>query len=183
MICYNNYRLRRIEERDLEKVLKWRNSERIRSNMYNDHIITIDEHIAWYKRVEQESNNSYMIFELCEHPVGVVNFTNLDKVNRKCLWGFYLGEENVPCGTGMIMGHLGLTYAFSNLKVRKVCGEVFAFNLSSINFHKRLGFVEEGRLVKHVLKNGRYEDIILFALFEEDWEKMVNKKFKDIIIM
>ena len=62
-----------------------------------------------------------------------------------------------------------MNYIFEVMKIRKLCAEAFAFNSASVNFHKRLGFIEEGRLVKHILKNGRYEDIISFALFEEDW--------------
>lgn len=67
------------------------------------------------------------------------------------------------------MGFLALEYLFETLNLRKVTGEAFAFNSDSLKFHKRLGFVEEGRLVGHVLKAGRYEDVLIMAIFRDGW--------------
>ncbi|MCD5406412.1 MAG: UDP-4-amino-4,6-dideoxy-N-acetyl-beta-L-altrosamine N-acetyltransferase [Desulfotomaculum sp.] len=175
-----DYRLRPLEEADLGKVLEWRNSERIRANMYSDHIITVEEHRAWFERNKQSEDAVSMIFEFKEKPVGLVYFTNIDKICNRCLWGFYLGEEDLPPGTGAIMGFLGLEYAFEKLGFRKLCGEAFAFNISSTKFHKKLGFIEEGCLAKHVLKNNVYEDIILMAMFKEDWLK-VKPKYEKLL--
>jgi len=43
--------LRPIEEGDLATVLEWRNSERIRANMYTDHLISREEHRAGFAKV------------------------------------------------------------------------------------------------------------------------------------
>lgn len=173
MFSKNLYMIREIEEKDLEIVLKWRNSERIRCNMYSDHLITMDEHIRWFLRLQQKRDAIYSIFEYKHCPVGVVYLTDLDSKNNKCSWGFYLGEEQLPSGIGSIMGLLGLELAFEKLEFHKVCGEVFAFNLSSINFHKKLGFSQEGYFKQHVLKNSNYEDLVCFGLLRKDW--LANK--------
>lgn len=166
----NDYSLRPIAEADLGKVLEWRNSERIRSNMYTDHFITLEEHRSWFDLLHKKKTDIYLVFELFQKPVGLTYFTNIDPKNGKCFWGFYLGEENLPRGTGTIMGTLGLEYAFEELHIRKLCGEAFRFNTASIGFFQRFGFVEEGHFVKHILKNGNYEDILFFALFCHEWQ-------------
>ena len=163
------YRLRPIEEQDLEMVLRWRNSDRVRLNMYTDHEITIDEHRAWFDRLRKEPVPTFLIFEFRDKPIGVVNVTQIDTRNEKCYWGFYIGDPEAPPGSGTALGYFGLNYIFDVLKIRKLCAEAFAFNEASIRFHKRIGFVEEGLLARHVQKNGRYEDVIPFALFAEDW--------------
>lgn len=155
----------------MQKVLEWRNSNRIRANMFTDHCITCEEHQIWFDKVNQSKSDIYKIFEFQGRPLGLVCFTNIDRKNNRCHWGFYLGEENLPKGTGLLMGYLGVKYAFEDLGIRKLCSEVFAFNISSIKFHKKLGFKEEGFFSKHVFKSGNYEDVILFALFDEDWSK------------
>ncbi len=165
-----DYRLRSVEEKDLELVLKWRNSDRIRLNMYGDQIISMNEHISWFNRMVQNPSAEYLVFEFRLKPVGMVYFTDIDRNNEKCFWGFYLGEEVLPRGTGTIMGLLGMEYAFEALNIRKLCGEVFQFNTASIKFFQRLGFSEEGHFVKHILKSGNYEDIIFFSLFKECWQ-------------
>jgi len=67
------------------------------------------------------------------------------------------------------MGFLALEYIFEQHHFRKLCAEAFAFNEGSIKYHTRLGFSQEGRFVEHVLKNGRYHDIVSFALFRQGW--------------
>lgn len=164
-----DYRLRRLEESDLEQVLEWRNSERIRVNMYTDHIITMDEHRLWFEKINKDESAVYRILEFQGFPIGVVNATQIDKHNRKCFWAFYLGSTKIPLGSGAIMEFLFLEYIFNELGIRKLCCEVFAFNLSTIKLHKKFGFREEGCLKQHILKNNQYEDVICMALFNQEW--------------
>ncbi|MGE5701489.1 MAG: UDP-4-amino-4,6-dideoxy-N-acetyl-beta-L-altrosamine N-acetyltransferase [Clostridia bacterium] len=172
MAIREDYLLREMEESDLELVLHWRNSERIRASMYTDKIISWEDHCAWFSRMRENNGIDYRIFEYLGRPIGLVNFTGIDRENRKCHWGFYLGETDVPRGIGTVMGYLGLEYAFESLLLRKICGEAFSFNQASINYHKRLGFREEGLFVKHILKSGNYEDVVSFALFQDEWIKI-----------
>jgi UDP-4-amino-4,6-dideoxy-N-acetyl-beta-L-altrosamine N-acetyltransferase len=129
----------------------------------------MEEHRAWFERLRKDPAPTFLIFEFRDKPIGVVNVTQIDGRNEKCYWGFYIGDPEAPPGSGTALGYFGLNYIFDVLKIRKLCAEAFAFNEASIRFHKRLGFVEEGLLARHVQKNGRYEDVIPFALFAEDW--------------
>src|SRR6266581_1469627 len=88
-----DFRLRPITGQDLELVLQWRNSCRISRNMYGDHVISMSEHKAWFSRLEENAEAVYLVFEFRLKPVGMVYFTDIDRKNAKCLWGFYLGEE------------------------------------------------------------------------------------------
>ena len=177
---YVDYKLRPIKKEELELILKWRNSDRIRKNMYEDSIISMKQHKKWFQSLKS-SKSVYLVFEHRTKPLGVVYFHDIDEKNNKCTWGFYIGEESPGKGTGTILGYLGLEYAFTKLKIRKVSGETFAFNEASIHFHKKLMFKEEGKLNHHVLRNGSFEDIFLFSLFSEEWEKnkeMLKKALK-----
>lgn len=167
-------KLRLLKEADLDRVLKWRNSERIHRNMFTDHKISLEEHHRWFENLDQQKSK-YLVFEFYNKPVGLVCFTNIDKYNNICSWGFYLGETDVPQGTGILMGYLALSWVFQELKIRKVCSKVFTYNISSIKYHKKLGFVEEGRLVKHFKKAGNYEDIIVLALFSDKWKEISQR--------
>lgn len=161
--------LRPIEESDLDMVLAWRNSDRVRNYMYTDHIITPDEHHSWFERTRQAAFPQTLIFEYRGMPAGLKSFTQIDRSSNRCHWGFYLGESTLPRGCGTAMGFLALEYIFEQQNFHKLCAEAFAFNEGSVKHHARLGFVQEGRFVQHVLKNGRYEDILSFAIFRDDW--------------
>ena len=51
MLSLKELNLRQITVKDLEIMLKWRNSESIRRYMLTDHVITLKEHRAWYQRM------------------------------------------------------------------------------------------------------------------------------------
>lgn len=161
-----------LQETDLELVLRWRNSQQIRDNMFTDHIITMVEHKQWFNRIKTDPRTLVKIFSFESKPLGVVIISNIDKQNNKCYWGFYIGEQNAPKGSGTMMGLLALEYIFNKMGIRKLCSEVIAFNTASINYHQKLGFGIEGRLVQHINKHNQYFDIILMALFSEKWPEV-----------
>lgn len=166
-------RLRPLEEQDLDRILLWRNSERIRQSMLSDHLISRDEHRDWFKNINW-NRNIYLIFEFKHNPAGMVYFNNIDRNNKNCWWGFYLGKSNLPRGTGLLMAYLGLQYVFIEVGLKKICSEALSSNPISIYFHKKLGFAEEGRLIQQMKKRENYIDVVILALFKEKWETTRN---------
>jgi UDP-4-amino-4,6-dideoxy-N-acetyl-beta-L-altrosamine N-acetyltransferase len=169
MFNYDSFSIRPIEINDKDRILQWRNSERVRCNMYGDHIISQQEHDTWFAGALAEIPASYLIFLYEGKPIGFVSFTNISTANGRCYWAFYLGEAEVPRGAGSVMEFFALDYAFLTLKIRKLCCEVFTFNGGVIKLHEKFGFVQEGRFVGHYLKNEQYEDIVCLAKFGKNW--------------
>lgn len=169
MLNYNDYQLRSLQPNDLAQVLSWRNSDRIRKFTFTDHIITWDEHLAWFSRISTDIMPSVMLLEYLHKPIGTLALSDIDSRNNKCFWAIYLGETDVPKGSGTALGLLGLEYIFEKRKIRKLCAEVFGFNEPSLNFHKRIGFIQEGTLQEHILKHEKYEDVVVFRYLTDDW--------------
>jgi UDP-4-amino-4,6-dideoxy-N-acetyl-beta-L-altrosamine N-acetyltransferase len=161
--------LRPMQEHDLPIVWQWRNSPRVRQGMFSDHEILWDEHVLWFERSHERTDALNLLFEIGEIPVGVVQFTSIDRQNRRCNWGFYVGPDNAPKGTGFRMGCLALDFAFDSMGMRKICAEVLAGNVPSRNFHTKLGFSQEGYFRNHVSKNNTYHDVVFFSLEKENW--------------
>jgi UDP-4-amino-4,6-dideoxy-N-acetyl-beta-L-altrosamine N-acetyltransferase len=157
--------VRPIEQQDLLVVLEWRNSGRIRQWMYTDHLITWEEHLQWFARLQATSDKETLVYIRENKPVGIVNFTQIVQEHRRCSWGFYLGPEGLPSGTGYIMGKLALQHAFTHYPIDKISAEVFDNNEASIGFHLKLGFVQEGLFSRHIFKGDQWHDIRCFAIF------------------
>ncbi len=169
MIRISDGHLRLLEERDLRTVLHWRNSLRIRESMFSDQVIVWEDHCRWYERMCKDSSIVYLLFEYDNQPAGVVHFAIQSERDKRCLWGFYLGEESFPRGVGSLMGYLALKYAFESLGTHKVSGEVLSHNKISLRFHEKLGFIKEGYFKHHILKNGTYLDVIFYSLLHDTW--------------
>lgn len=166
----SGYRLRAICQADADMLLRWRNADHVRTSMYTDHVIGEEEHRHWVSRMISFSQPRVLIFEQECIPLGVTSLTQIYAEHQRVHWGFYMSDAAIGKGVAFHMLYLALNYLFDERKMRKVCGEVLAFNERSITLHERLGFIREGTLKAHCLKNGRPEDVISLALFKPGWE-------------
>ena len=59
---------------------------------------------------------------------------------------------------------------FTHKKKDKVMEETAFFNSNekAVNLYKKCGFVQEAVLIKHIFKNGKYEDVAIYSLFNGD---------------
>lgn len=166
----NNINLIPLTKEYLDIVFRWRNLIDVRKNMYTDHEITQEEHLAWFERMNQDSSKQYFIFELDNEPCGVIGFVDINIISKSSSWAFYSGDTAVR-GIGSLMEVAALDYAFNELKLEKLYCEVLEFNDSVIKFHKKHGFEQEGIFKKHHFSKGRYWDVHRLAIFKSDWGK------------
>lgn len=169
VLSIGDYRLTDVAPEHKQLLLSWRNSERVRRNMLTDHVITQAEHDKWFLALTRGAGNLAKVLCYGGRPLGFVNFTNIDGKHNRCYWGFYIGETSPPKGSGTMLALLALSFIFEEFQLRKLCSEVLISNTRSINYHKKLGFAEEGRLKKHVRKGNGYVDLVVMALFGQDW--------------
>lgn len=163
-----NSLLRPLLPEDLSQIRRWRNHESIRSVMFSTHEISEDEHRAWYEREHVASNRRLLVYQVGAHPMGFINF-KYNAASRNGEWGFFSAPD-APAGTGTAMGRSALIYAFDELGLHKVSGEVLDINSRSIKFHVKLGFTKEGQLRKHHFDGTTYHDVHLFGLLKSDWK-------------
>lgn len=169
----SDYRLRPMTANDLDMVLQWRNHNKIRQYMYTQHEISREEHSRWYEAVNRDNNRYQLIFESSGIATGFINFTRHGEV-PVADWGFYLAPGAVK-GVGHQLGRLALDFAFTDMKLHKLCGEVLASNERSIRFHLKLGFQQEGVLREQYINNQRYIDVIRFGLLIHE-RKLVDQQ-------
>lgn len=167
--------LREMIEADKYMVLAWRNDERVRQHMYTSHIISDAEHDAWFAKALTSHDQKHFIFQNNERPTGVVSFSGINRHDQTAYWAFYLGEIDVPKGTGSVMEFLALEYAFGDLGLFKLSCEVLATNPGVVKMHKRFGFREEGIFRSHRLREEGRIDVYRLALFNDEWVSLREK--------
>lgn len=163
------HRLRPMQEQDLERVLAWRNHPEVRSHMYTQRLISLEEHRGWFERASQAPQRHLLIYEQDGEPLGFVNLNVVDTSAGRAEWGFYLAPD-AHRGSGQGLGQSILTYAFTTLRLYKLCGEVLADNARSLRFHERLGFTREAHLRDHHFDGHSYHDVIGFGLLRSEWQ-------------
>lgn len=167
MAINSQCRVRPMLDIDLECVLGWRNHPDVRRYMYTQHEITLAEHSRWFERVSNDICYHLLIFEVDDKPLG---FININKIADGGIadWGFYLAPI-APKGTGKRLGQAALHYAFITAGLHKICGQALSYNGSSIRFHQRLGFRDEGILREQYFDGQHYHDVVCFGLLAREW--------------
>ena len=167
--------LRALTVADKEKLREWRNSPEVKSYMHHDHEISVDEHDRWFNGIFSDETVKFWMIVYNGEDVGVVNLKDIDYVNKRCDWAFYIGsEEHRGKGIGAYVEYFVLKYVFEELRFNRIYGDVLDFNEHVVNIHKKFGFTVEGVQRQHVFKEGKFHDIILVGYLREDWLK--NKK-------
>jgi RimJ/RimL family protein N-acetyltransferase len=103
--------------------------------------------------------------------IGWINIHSMDRKNGTFSCGGsifknYRGKGYAIEAIGMV-----LRYCFHEMRFEKCNTECLSINEESINLHKKLGFIEEGRRRKTVYTDGKYQDIVLFGLTREEFDE------------
>lgn len=162
-------RLRTINSSELELMLSWRNAPSVRQNMYTRHEISLSEHLAWWGRIRDRSDQRYFMYEFQGSPLGVVAFTHMDSGSQNSSWAFYASPE-APKGTGSKMEFLTLEYAFGYIGLHKLYCEVLAFNSPVIKLHQKFGFKVEGVLREQHLVDKSFVDVYRLGILASEWD-------------
>ena len=105
-IKFKNFTLISKEEKEL--VLKWRNSDRIRSKISSDNsIIPLDDHLKFIEKLKDRKDRKYYLFYVDERPVGVNILLDIDEKGLSHDGASYIGDENY-LGYGLLLLYLQL---------------------------------------------------------------------------
>lgn len=157
--------LRVASEDDLPAMLAWRNHPDVRAASFTSHEITQDEHTAWWSRVSADPQRIVLVYERYGVPSGVVTFT-LEDAN--CAeWGFYLDIVGLDERGEMLPAWLDIErravlYAFAELGLDELHGEVIGTNEAVMRLHRRHGFHETSRERRSV--GGRDIEVVAISM-------------------
>lgn len=161
---------RKMQESDLAMVLSWRNDPSVRQHMLTQHEISLEEHTNWFAQASKDPTRRLLIVEEEKQPLGYVQFSNIQS-GVSADWGFY-AVPGAPKGSGRKLGLAALAYAFEDLGIRKVYGQVLTTNLASIAFHESLGFEREDFLRDQCFIHGQQVGMICYRLLASGWDAL-----------
>ena len=170
---------RKIQQKHLEKIRLWRMSDDVTKYMYTDPEITPEDQKKWHRQIEQDFSRMDWGINVDGQDIGVVCLYDIDPLNRRCFWAYYLGEQAAKGkGIGKSVELNILSYAFEQLNLHKLCCEVFEWNDFVITTHQKYGSKIEGTFHEHVWKGGKYHNVVRMAIIRREWEQEVKDKFQ-----
>lgn len=97
--------------------------------------------------------------------VGGVGLHHLDPANARAELGYWVGRPYRRQGYATEATRALTAFAFRKLGLHRVEARVFPGNVASSAVLRTTGFRREGRLRESVVKDGRFRDEVVYALF------------------
>jgi ribosomal-protein-alanine N-acetyltransferase len=107
--------------------------------------------------------------------IGAVGLVVTKRFNHAEL-GYWIDKDQWRKGYATEAARALLEYGFNKHGFHKIFAEHITKNPASGKVMKKLRMKKEGLLKDHVLKSNKYEDIIMYGILKEDWNK--NKQAK-----
>ncbi|WP_313131396.1 UDP-4-amino-4,6-dideoxy-N-acetyl-beta-L-altrosamine N-acetyltransferase [Anaerocolumna sp.] len=177
-----NVYLRRINEDDLERIIKWRMDPDITKWMNTDPTLTIDIQREWLKNINNDTTVEYWMIVVNDQPAGIINLTAMDSKRKESSWGYYIGEKSLrSLKLAMYLEWNLYDYVFEILKLKRLYNEVFSLNEGVIKLHQLCGSNIEKVIKNHVTKNNIDYDVTLMSIIDTNWRKLRSSKNYDFI--
>ncbi|MCX6266806.1 MAG: GNAT family protein [Bacteroidetes bacterium] len=181
MLETRRFLLKPVEERDLNDLLElqW-DREVIRLMSFKP--ISYENQKEWLKSI----GTSKLFFSVFEKNsdnrelVGLASLNQIDNLHQRASWGLKLKANLQSKGIGYEVSLILLHFAFSNLNLVKIHGDRIAENIGSIKLCSKLGFREEGVLIKHYFKNGIHRNLTLVGILKEEFYEHNLEKLREL---
>ncbi|MEJ2355154.1 MAG: GNAT family N-acetyltransferase [candidate division WOR-3 bacterium] len=121
---------------------------------------------------EGEAIHFAIVLKSGEVLIGVIGL-NVNKDYNRAELGYWIGEEFWGRGYATEAARAVVEYGFLRLSLHKITSSHFARNPASGKVMRKIGMKKEGFRKEHVIKWGKYEDLIDYAIFATETR---NKK-------
>lgn len=166
------FKLREVKDQDHDWLVELHNDPVVLNNMTHCVPITHASHAAWWEKISVDHRQLRLIFEVKGQPAGFAKFYDIDYVNQNCVLGGDIHKQFRGQGYAKLMWTLMLRKCFDEFELYRVGLTTAEYNVIGRHVYEKLGFKEEGRLVKSLQRNNLYYDQILMRMLKPEWDAM-----------
>jgi RimJ/RimL family protein N-acetyltransferase len=133
-------RLIRVQAEHLALILKWRNSDWVRQNMFVQDILQEKDQLAWFNLIN-DASNYYFIIEYLGEKVGVIHAKNFSEEDGMGEGGIFIGEYDYLETWASVMASICLlNFIFAKTNINRSMVRVQAHNRRAISYNLKLGY-------------------------------------------
>ena len=128
---------------------------------------------AWIEALSKDPTQTVfgLVVKEDQRLIGTVGLVHIQAAERSAELGISIGEVAYwERGYGREVVALMVRYGFEELNLNRIGLQVYGDNWRAIRCYQKAGFVHEGCLTQAAYRNGRYQDVYLFAILREQWE-------------
>ncbi|MBM9520041.1 GNAT family N-acetyltransferase [Desulforhopalus vacuolatus] len=165
----DNLYLRKLVVSDLNRTWEWLHRRDIYSKIGVQVPFTKEQQFRWFGKLQNDDTK--IVCAICRNidqiHIGNVSLDMIDLRHRNARLSIFIAN---PAARGQGYGSEALTlqeqYAFFKLKLHKIWCKTDAGHPEVLHFYERLGYLQEGLLREHEVKDGQFVDKVILAKFE-----------------
>ncbi len=139
--------LKKLSAADIEKVRVWRNQEFVRQHMEYQKIISKEEQLVWFEKINSDASFQYFLVVCNEKPIGLIHLGNINKDTKSADVGLFIGEQDyLGTGAALTASIKILDLAFVSFELENLFAKVNSINIKVKEYNSFLGFVFDKKL-------------------------------------
>jgi len=168
-------RLRPLEREDLKQLRDWRNDPDIFSRVREYRYLNMENQEYWFNFLIKDHLTIMFGVESAGFLlIGVCGLINIDWIGRKAEVSIYIGDKSYrQKGLGIEILNALAKYAFGECNLNRLWAEVYGSNQAGRRLFIKAGYEEEGVLLSHAYKNGRYQNSHIYRMLRDECQENV----------
>lgn len=157
--------------RHLENVIRWFNDPDVVQYLVLNYGVTRGMEEEWFDRVQKrETEFVWAILDESGHHIGFTEVDNINWRRRQATTGTLIGEKSAwRKGYGTDAMRVRTRFAFEILGLHRLASGVRIDNIASQRALEKIGYKHEGVARKAHFWGGRWYDILLYGMLDEDY--------------
>lgn len=167
------YIMRPVQADDAPYIYRWVNDPETRPYHNRALIESITDEVDWVQGLGKRklTNQVWMIVSAEGTRIGTMGLHNISWKDGTASTGAIFGvEKHRNQGIGTLAKMALLNHAFNVQNLRAILSEAVAFNIRSINYSLKCGYVEIGRIPHWIFWEGHYYDHVMLLATRATWE-------------
>jgi RimJ/RimL family protein N-acetyltransferase len=164
-------RIRAVEWEDISSFVRWLNDPEVTEHLLSNPLTGLEEQEAWFQSIRDSEDRVMSIETLDGRLIGDCGITRLEWEDRRASMWLMIGEKGAwDKGYCTDTVRTMLRYLFGELNLNRVYLHVAERNERAIRCYEKCGFRKEGVMRKSRFKHGMYENDVLMAVLQEEWQ-------------
>lgn len=164
-----------------EKMLKWRNDERIFKWCRQNDFINETSHSKWFDKQALDPTIKMYAINYQGDFVGVCGLTDIDLINQRAEFSLYVDPDRHQKGIGKKALIELLRIGFARYPLYSIWGESFEGNLACVMFNK-IGFKYDGMIRNHYFRKGNFISAHIYSITRNEFYALHNTSAANIYI-
>jgi [ribosomal protein S5]-alanine N-acetyltransferase len=170
LIPCGEFQIRSYHEDDCEAIVRYANNRGVSINLRDGfpYPYTTADAEGWLKIALSTKPETHFAIATSKELIGGIGLMlQSDVSHRSAEMGYWLGEAYWGKGIATAAVKAFTPWSFEQFHLLRVYATIFDSNPASVRVLEKAGFTFEGRLRKHVVKEGRVMDMLMYAVVKD----------------